>query len=64
MAQEVDSKSLRALRAYVAGDSSEPNVFSDLKGVPREDVHRVLRQHRRELEEIDPARIVILESIL
>ena len=64
MRTDLDSRSLAALRSYVAGDSSEPDVFSRLKGVPRDEIQRLLRQHKSELDAIDPARSVILESIL
>ena len=64
MSSDPDARSYRALKSYVTGDSAEVNVFSDLKGVPREEIQRVLRAHRRELEAIDPSRALILESIL
>lgn len=64
MRADVESRSYKAFRAYVIGDYSEPNVFSDLKGIPREEAHRVLALHRQEFDSIDPARSVILESLL
>lgn len=64
MSDDLDTRSLRAMKAYVEGDSAEINVFSDLKGIPRNDIHRVLTEHRAELEKIDPARSLILESLL
>ena len=53
-----------ALRAYVAGDSSEPVVLSAFRDVPAEDRADLVRRHRVELEQIDGARLLILESML
>lgn len=63
MQAEHDHRSLKALRAYVTGDAAEPDVFSALRGIPRADVQRLLRENRQDLETIDPARAVILESL-
>lgn len=59
----LQNRELEALYAYVRGDTSEPVVLSDLRGVPRDEVQRLLAEHRQELTKIDPARSVILESI-
>ena len=59
-----ETQLVRALRAYVAGDSSEPVVISAVKEVPFEDRSLVVGRHRAELEAIDGARTVILESML
>ena len=55
---------VRALRAYVEGDSSEPVVLSAVKEIPFEDRSLIVGRHRHELEAIDGARMVILESML
>ena len=55
---------VRALRAYVEGDASEPVVLSACKGVDWEARSEIVGQHRAELEAIDPSRLLILESVL
>lgn len=59
-----ENQIVRALRAYVAGDSSEPVVLSAVKEVPFEDRSLVVGRHRAELEAIDGPRALILESML
>lgn len=59
-----ERQGVQALRAYVAGDSSEPIVLSAFHGMPREEVTSLVSRHRQELEEIDGGRLVILESML
>ena len=53
-----------SMRAYVCGDGSVSTVFSGLKGLDRATAARVFEAHRRELEALDPARSVILESLV
>lgn len=53
-----------ALRAYVVGDTSEPVVISAFRGIPFEERSRIMDVHRPELEKLDGARLVILESML
>lgn len=53
-----------ALRAYVAGDSSEPVVLSAFRGVSADDRSALVDRHRRELADLDRARLVILESMI
>lgn len=53
-----------ALRAYVVGDTSEPVVLSEFRGVPFEERSVLVSRHRNELEAIDGARLLILESML
>ena len=55
---------VRALKAYVEGDSSEPVVLSAVKGVAWEERSHIVGQHRAELEAIDSSRLLILESML
>jgi hypothetical protein len=59
-----EAQIVRAFRAYVQGDSSEPVVISAVKEVPFEDRSVVVGRHRAELEAIDGARLLILESML
>lgn len=59
-----ERKGLLALRAYVAGDSSEPVVISAFHDVAPEERARIVKAHRSELEAIDDARLLILESML
>jgi hypothetical protein len=59
-----EKKGAEALRAYVAGDSSEPIVISavrDLTGIERS---TLVTRHRLELAAIDASRLVILESLV
>lgn len=53
-----------SMRDFVSGDGSVSTVFSGLKGLDRATVDRIFQSHRRELEELDPARSVILESMV
>lgn len=55
---------LAALRAYVRGDTSEPIVISAFRDIPARDRAEIVSRHRRELEAIDAARLLILESML
>lgn len=59
-----ERKGLLALRAYVTGDSSEPVVISAFRDMPPGDRASLVKAHRRELEAIDGARLLILESML
>lgn len=52
------------MKSYVHGDAAEMDLFSGLKGHDRDDLLATLDQNRSELEEINAARSVILESIL
>lgn len=58
------SMGAEALRAYVRGDSSEPVVLSAFREYAFEDRSDLIGRHRAELEQIDPARATILESML
>ena len=53
-----------SMREYVSGDGSVSTVFSGLKGLDRATVDRIFEAHRRELEALDPARSLILESLV
>lgn len=53
-----------ALRAYVAGDSSEPVVLSAFRGVAPAERVQIVSRHRDELAAIDGPRTLILESLL
>ena len=64
MDERIDSRNRDALRAYVTGDSSEPVVLSAFHRIPPEERTRILALHRHELEEINGARLLILESML
>ena len=59
-----DARGFAALRAYVSGESSEPIVISAFRDVPPEERSEIVTRHRRELEEIDGGRLLILESML
>lgn len=59
-----EESGLAALRAYVAGDSSEPVVISAFRDVPPRERVDILTRHRDELVAIDGARTLILESLL
>lgn len=59
-----ETQVLRALRAYVTGDTSEPVVIAAVKEVPYEDRGVLVTRCRSELEAIDRSRLVILESML
>ena len=64
MDRQRETQVLRAMKAYVMGDSSEPVVLSALRGVTFEDRTHVVTRHRSELEAIDGARLLILESMM
>lgn len=53
-----------SMRDFVAGDGSISTVIPGLKGLDRATVDRIFEAHRRELEALDPARSVILESMV
>ncbi|HUR68699.1 MAG TPA: hypothetical protein VM370_05585 [Candidatus Thermoplasmatota archaeon] len=53
-----------ALRAYVAGETSEPIVLSAFRDVPPGERSAIVSRHRGELQAIDDARLLILESML
>lgn len=53
-----------SMRDYVSGDGSVSTIWSGLKGLDRSTVDRIFQAHRRELEALDPARSVILESMV
>lgn len=55
---------MKALRAYVAGDTSEPVILSAFRQIPFEERGDLLSRHRGELEAIDGGRLVIVESML
>jgi hypothetical protein len=59
-----ERKVIHALKAYVTGDSSEPVVLSAFRDVPPQERVVLVKAHRRELEAIDGARLLILESML
>lgn len=59
-----ERRSANALRAYVTGETSEPVVLSAFRDVPLEERTQVIGRHRDELEQIDGARLLILESML
>lgn len=63
-AETLEARSVRAFVEYVRGEVEEPQLLGAMKGIPRDEVQRFLRAHRRELEAVDPARSVILESLL
>lgn len=64
MEPQREAQAVRALRAYVEGDSSEPIILSAFREVPLEDRTLLVGRHRAELEAIDNARLLILESML
>lgn len=59
-----ESWGFAALKDYVVGETSEPVVLSAFRAVPPEERSVILKRHRSELEAIDGARLVILESVL
>lgn len=59
-----DRLGLAALRAYVTGETSEPVVISAFRDVPPEERADLVKRVRPELEAIDGARLLILESML
>lgn len=64
MEPQRETQALRALRAYVAGDTSEPIILSAFREVPLEERSGLVESHRHELQAIDDARLLILESML
>lgn len=59
-----ERKGVDALRAYVSGDSSEPVVLSAFRDVSLDERSQLVKRHRQELEAIDGARLLILESMI
>lgn len=59
-----ERQGVRALRAYVAGESSEPMVISAFRDVPPSERVQLVNRHRHELAAIDGARLLILESMI
>lgn len=59
-----ERQGIAALRAYVTGESSEPIVLSAFRDVPAEDRAVLVSRARPELEAIDGARLLILESMI
>lgn len=64
METDRERKGIAALRAYVTGESSEPIVLSAFRDVEPEDLAVLVSRARPELEAIDGARLLILESML
>lgn len=60
----LEKRGVDALRAYVAGDSSEPMVISAFRAIPLEERSVLVRRHRAELAAIDGGRLLIAESLL
>ncbi len=52
------------LRAYVTGDSAEPDLASCLHSLGSDEARRIMDAHRDELATIDAARSHMLDSIL
>lgn len=59
-----ERQGIAALRAYVTGETSEPIVISAFRDVPFEERAVLVSRARPELEAIDGARLLILESML
>ena len=59
-----EKKGVLALRAYLIGETSEPVVISAFRDVPPDERTAIVNRHRHELEAIDDARLLILESML
>jgi len=59
-----ERQGIRALRAYVTGETSEPIVISAFRNVPPAERALLVSRHRGELAAIDGARLLILESML
>lgn len=64
MQEELATRGLDVMRAYVTGEGSLSTLLGGLKGLEPEDVGVILTEHRAELYALDPARSVILESVL
>lgn len=64
MRNEPEERGLAAMRAFVTGEGSVSTVFSGLRGIEPEMVGAILRRHRSELTALDPARELILESLV
>ena len=59
-----ERQGIRALRAYVTGETSEPVVVAAFRDVPPAERAQLVSRHRGELAAIDGARLLILESML
>lgn len=59
-----ERQGIRALRAYVTGETSEPVVVAAFRDVPPDERAKLVSRHRGELAAIDGARLLILESML
>lgn len=59
-----ERRGIAALRAYVLGDTSEPVVLSAFRDVTFDERTEIVTRHRRELEGLDDARLLIAESLL
>ncbi|HWH08771.1 MAG TPA: hypothetical protein VNX21_06190 [Candidatus Thermoplasmatota archaeon] len=60
----IEKRGAEALRAYVSGESSEPVVLSEFRGIALEERSGLILRHRDELAAIDGARLLIAESML
>jgi hypothetical protein len=61
---DFEVRGLAAMRAYVAGRQTPQRTWDSLRAVPGEVSARVFANHRAELESENPARAVLLESML
>lgn len=59
-----ESRARATLLAWVTGEGSLSTFWSGLRGVPQETVRRVLTERRAEFERLDPARAVLLDSLV
>ena len=64
MDPQVEQIGLASMRDYLTGETSVSIVVARLHAIPRQDARHILRTHRAELQALNPARSVILESIV
>lgn len=63
MESDPERRSMDALRQWVAGDGGLSVLRSGLRGVPNATIRRLLADHRREFEALNPDRAVLLEAV-
>ncbi len=59
-----EPRGLDCLRAYVSGESAEPDLASCMRTLPRAEARRMLKDNSEELDQMNAARRAILDSLL
>jgi len=64
MTPTTETMGLTSMRDYVTGETSLTVLVAQLHRIPLDEARRILTTHRAELDSLNPARSVILESLV